>query len=246
MKLAIMQPYFFPYVGYFQLMKAVDNWIVFDEVQFIDKGWINRNRILHPNPAKQWQYISLPLSKRGQFDKINKIEIHSDIKWKPQILGKLTVYKNIKAPYYDETYNLVKKCLDNDEKNLSAFLTQSLKIIAKHLNISTIIKTYLEAKLCLEKPNHPGQWALKISEKLGALEYINPLGGHELFIKKEFDEKNIKLSFLEPKLPSYMQNDKKFIPNLSIIDLLFWKGSEFVSNFILNDYKLVRSNFKTD
>ena len=93
MKLGIMQPYLFPYVGYFQLMNAVDRWIAFDEIQFIDKGWINRNRILHPDPVKQWQFLTVPLSKRGQFDKICNISIKEELDWRSQIFGKLTMYK---------------------------------------------------------------------------------------------------------------------------------------------------------
>ena len=93
MKLGIMQPYFFPYIGYFQLMKHVDQWVVFDDIQFIDKGWINRNRILHPDTKKQWLYITLPLHKRKQFDKICNIHIKSEINWKEEILGRLTAYK---------------------------------------------------------------------------------------------------------------------------------------------------------
>ena len=120
MKLGVMQPYFFPYIGYFQLMKNVDQWVVFDDIQYINKGWINRNRILHPNVEKQWQYITLPLVKRKQFEKICNIEIKSEINWRAEILGKLTAYKR-KAPFYNETLNLINECFDTTDLNLSSF-----------------------------------------------------------------------------------------------------------------------------
>jgi len=236
-----MQPYFFPYLGYFQLMNAVDNWIIFDDVQFIDKGWINRNRVLHPDPEKGWQYITIPLSKKGQFDKINKIEIKSDIKWKSQILGKLTIYKNLNAPYYHKTYSLVKKCLDTDENNLSNFLTRSIKIVAQHLNISTPIKKQSELKLSLQKPNHPGQWALQISEKLGASEYINPVGGYNIFDEKEFLKKNIKLNFLKPNLTPYKQSFRKdFNIGLSILDVLMFNSKDELQEMLISDFEILK------
>ena len=181
-----MQPYFFPYIGYFQLMNAVDHWIVFDDIQFIDKGWINRNRILHPNAAKQWQFITIPLSKRGQFDKICDISIKTDINWKSQILGKLSTYKNFKAPYYDQVLKLVEKIFETNEKNLSKFIVRSLRLICNHLNIKSKIQVQSEMDLNIQKPSHPGQWALNISEKLGASEFINPESGNEIFNEKEF------------------------------------------------------------
>ena len=98
MKLGIMQPYFFPYLGYFRLLNSVDRWIAFDEVQFIDKGWINRNRILHTNKSKEWQYITLPLYNKSRFDKISEISIDMQQNWRANILGKLTLYQKI-APF---------------------------------------------------------------------------------------------------------------------------------------------------
>ena len=236
MKLGIMQPYLFPYIGYFQLINAVDQWIAFDNIQFIDKGWINRNRILHPDQSKKWQYVTLPLSKKGQFDKICDISIKSDIDWRSQILGKLSIYKNFKAPYYDQTVKLVKEVFNTNEINLSKFNVRSIKLICNYLNIRTKIDIQSEMNLNIQKPLQPGQWSLNISEKLGALEYVNPTSGFDIFDEKEFVNKNIKLSFLKPNLSPYKQCwFKGFEEGLSILDLLMFIDPIKISDIINND-----------
>lgn len=231
MKLGIMQPYFFPYIGYFQLMNAVDRWIAFDDIQFIDKGWINRNRVLHPDPVKEWQYITLPLDKRGQFDKICDISIKSQVDWRSQILGKLTSYKK-KAPYYNQTIDFVRDCFDTDEANLARFVVRSLKMTAQYIGIQTPIDVQSEMDLQLPKIEHPGQWALKISEAIGASEYVNPKGGADIFKAEEFKKAKIELSFLGPKLTPYPQRRDGFIPGLSIVDVLMWNDSSSIAQLL--------------
>jgi len=234
-----MQPYFFPYIGYFQLMKHVDQWVVFDDIQFIDKGWINRNRILHPDTKKQWLYITLPLHKRKQFDKICNIHIKSEINWKEEILGRLTAYKR-NAPFYGETINLINECFDTTDLNLSNFLVRCLKITANYIGIQTPIKIQSLMNLDLGVIEHPGQWALKISEKLKAREYINPIGGIDIFNKEEFNKKNIKLSFLAENTFQYSQRRKNFVCNLSIIDILMFNSQVSIKE-ILNSYNLLKA-----
>lgn len=237
MKLGIMQPYFFPYIGYFQLINAVDRWIAFDDIQFIDKGWINRNRVLHPDPVKEWQYITLPLDKRGQFDKICDISIKSQVDWRSQILGKLTSYKK-KAPYYDQTIDFVRDCFDADETNLSRFVIRSLKMTAQYVGIQTPIDVQSEMDLHLPKIEHPGQWALRISEAVGASEYINSLGGAEIFRQEEFESAGVTLTFLQPTLAPYSQRRDGFVGGLSIIDALMFNDREKCAKLI-EGYDLV-------
>jgi hypothetical protein len=238
-KLAIMQPYFFPYIGYFQLMNLVDMWIAFDDIQFIDKGWINRNRVLHPDHAKEWQFITLPLAKKRQFDKICDISINSKIEWRSQILGKLTSYKK-KAPYYTQTVDFIRDCFDTDETNLSRFVIEVLKKTAHYIGIKTQIETQTQMNLKLNEVCHAGQWALRISEAMNASEYVNPVGGEEIFKSDEFEESNIKLSFLKSKLKPYSQRRKDFIQGLSIIDvLMFNEVTETYSFLDENNYEIL-------
>jgi len=150
-----MQPYFFPYIGYFQLLNTVDHWIAFDDIQFIDKGWINRNRVLHPDISKEWQYITLPLSRRGQFDKIRDIEIDTRADWRAQILGKLTSYKK-KAPHYRQTMDFLESTFNSTETNLSNFVVKTLKMTAAYVGIQTPISIQSEMDLNLDEITHPG------------------------------------------------------------------------------------------
>ncbi len=240
MKLGIMQPYFFPYIGYFQLIRAVDLWIAFDDIQFIDKGWINRNRILHPETAKEWQFITLPLAKRGQFDKISDIRIKSDVDWRSQILGKLTAYKK-RAPYYKKTRDFVHRCFDTDENNLAKFVIKTLKMTSEYIGIQTPIEVQSEMELHLGKIEHPGQWALRISEAVGADEYINPIGGIDIFKQEEFESVGVKLSFLHPMPASYSQRRDGFVSGLSIIDVMMFNAPEAVRE-LLDGYRLVEAS----
>jgi hypothetical protein len=239
--IGIMQPYLFPYIGYFQLMNAVDRWIVFDEVQFIDKGWINRNRILHPDVGKEWQYITVPLANRGQFDKICDISIKSEIDWRSKILGQLTHYKK-KAPFYKETTAFVRDCFDTDETNISRFVTGVLKKTAKYMCIDTQIDVQSDLEISIGGIEHPGQWALKISDALSVSKYINPLGGLGIFRPDEFRASGIEISFLKTDLRLYSQRRNGFVPGLSIIDV-FMFNDPMNCKKMLDDYSLFQHNY---
>lgn len=240
-RLAIMQPYLFPYIGYFQLMSASNQWICFDDTQFTNKGWINRNRILHPDKDKEWQYLSIPLAGKSSFDKICDIEVSLLHKWRENFIGKLSIYKRI-APYYDETISFVKDCLSIQDSNLSDLVCKILKKTAAYLEIKTEISIQSKMRMNLgNKIEHPGQWALEISSYMQAKVYINPIGGQYLFKPLEFEDKNIVLLFLKPDLQEYSQRREKFIKDLSIIDVLMWCGREKTKGF-LNLYKLHSPN----
>ena len=238
MKLAIMQPYFFPYIGHFQLMKNVDRWIVADDLQFIDKGWITRNRILHPDAKKEWIYILIPLKNRRSFDKINNINIDGTQNWKSLILGRLSHYKN-KAPYYDRTIDLVKACLAYDKNNLALFVTNTLRLVASELGINVKMDVLSRLELKLGHINHPGQWAVKISEALGATEYINPYSGYSIYREDEFSSRSIKLYFLRPHLTPYTQRCDGFVSRLSIIDVMMWNSKPEIMKMLMHDFDIL-------
>ena len=238
MKVAIMQPYFFPYIGYFQLLNYVDLWIVFDNIQYIDKGWINRNRILHPEHKKEWQYITIPLDSRKGFSKINNIKIKQELDWKNRIIRKLTFY-NEQSIFYKEVISLINNIFNTNENNLSKFVTSSIRYTADYLGIKTKILVLSNMELPLTNINHPGDWALRICESIGAKEYINPFGGKDLFYKKKFKDSNIKLSFLKSKMVVYDQKRHEFIPGLSILDSMMWNSKSQLSKFINEDFDLV-------
>lgn len=238
MKLGIMQPYFFPYIGYWQLMGAVDEWVFFDDVQFIDKGWINRNRILHPEAHKEWQFITLPLKGRGQFDKIRDVRVDFSKSWKKQVMGKLTGYRRIACNYH-ETVDFVDYCLDEGEENLSVLVIATIKKISENLGINPRFHVQSHLSVEVESVSHPGQWGLHISSAMGASEYINPLGGRSIFREKEFNDRGIGINFMKCELAPYPQGNRSFCPDMSIIDVMMFNSSEEIRR-MLSQYSLVR------
>ncbi|MDR0207812.1 MAG: WbqC family protein [Pseudomonas putida] len=238
MKLGVMQPYFFPYIGYFQLMNYVDEWVIFDEVQFIDKGWMNRNRVLHPDLSKQWQFITVPLAKRGQFDRVMDINIVRDPSWRDAIMGKLTAYR--KAPFYRETAAFVHDCLADAPESLNALLESTLRKTASYLNISTPISVQSRQAWALPEVTHAGQWAVEISKVKGANSYVNPIGGSGIFRQAEFDAAGVELKFLKPTLRSYVQyRGGDFVEGLSIIDVLMWNDKAALEQMLKQDFTLL-------
>ena len=195
---------------------------------------------MHPEIKKEWQYITIPLDSRKQFSKINDIKIKQEIDWRKIILGKLTLYKK-KSRFYNEVFSLINNIFNTNENNLSKFLTNSIRYTADYLGIKTKILVLSEMELELEllNINAPGDWALRICESIGAKEYINPIGGKDLFYNKKFIDSNIKLCFLKSKMGDYNQKRPEFIPSLSIIDLMMWNSKSELSRFLNNDFDLI-------
>ena len=235
MKIGIMQPYFFPYLGYYALIKNTDKWIVFDEVQFIRHGWIERNRILKPNDG--WQYISIPLEKHSRETIIKDIKIKNSEDWKERIIKQLEHYKK-KAPYYNQVIAFLKDAFLPDIDSISLFNTHLLNETCKYLGISFNYEIYSEMNLFIDPIEGPGDWALNISKALGATCYINPPGGIELFEKPKFEKANIDLNFLNINLREYNQHRNFFESGLSIIDVMMFNSPEAITE-MLNQYELV-------
>lgn len=219
MKISVMQPYFFPYLGYFQLIASTDIFVIFDDVQFIDKGWINRNRILHPSIEKKWNYINVPLSKRKQFSKIKDIKIDNSKNWKSTIIGKISHYKSW-APNYYFIKDLLENNFTKDFDSINKLCEFTIRSICSLLNIKTKIILFSELDLNLPKINNSGDWGLFITKSLGGKEYINPINGRDLFKKEKFQKHNIKLKFSEFCNFEYPQNNRKFESKLSVIDMI--------------------------
>lgn len=232
MKLAIMQPYIFPYIGYFQLIKAVDKFVIYDDVNFINRGWINRNRILVNGKDS---LFTIPLKEASQNKLINEIEVNWDDAWKSKWLKTLEQsYK--KAPYFQQVRPIIEQTLEQEKTIFSEIIVENLKLINAYLGITTEIissssiyqNTELKAQtrivdICLqEKANH----------------YINPIGGLELYQKEVFEEQGMQLNFIKSKPVQYPQLKNDFVPWLSIIDVLMFNSVEQIQTF-LDSYELV-------
>lgn len=226
MRLAIMQPYFFPYIGYFQLMNAVDQWIVFDTPQYIRHGWVNRNRVLSQG-KNGWKYITIPIQKCSRGTAISAIKI-SESDWRTDLNRSFDYYSANKAPFLDETIAFIEEALDQSCEFLIDLLVATLTQTLKHLGLEKPLTRFSEMDISIGDVNHPGQWAVNISGAVGASVYINPPGGREIFVADEFAQRSIDLRFLAPQLDAYDQCRTEFIPGLSIIDCLMFNGREKV------------------
>jgi len=238
MKLAVMQPYFFPYIGYFQLMNAVDEFILFDDVQYIDRGWINRNRILSPSLENEFLYVIVPLQKHNHNDLVRNIKISYSDDWIKKILGQLTYYKKIRATYYSDVIKILDKVFKNNIESIVQLNLHSLKVLAEYLDIKTKLSISSEYGFDYTSVKGPGDWALEISKQKNANTYINPLGGKELFDTNKFAQNNIKFNFLKPKAIDYKQSKRNFVPWLSIIDVMMFNSKKKIIE-MLNEYELL-------
>ena len=220
MKLALMQPYFFPYLGYFDLIYQADLWIVFDTVQYIRRGWINRNRVLHQ--TRGWQYITVPVRKRPRDARICEMEIANDLPWREKLLGQLQHYKR-HAPYFSQVMHVLEAGIaSSDEVFISRLNVRCLELVCEYLDIPFHYRFLSDMNLDIGPIHAPDDWALHISKALGAKEYINPPGGKDIYDPDKFRRHGIRLTIRQLPVLEYECNGYEFIPNLSIIDVLMW------------------------
>jgi hypothetical protein len=235
--IAIMQPYFFPYIGYFQMMNCVDEWIVFDETQYIRHGWINRNRVLSQNLEKKWDYISYPILKQKRSTSILNTKINNSIIWKKIIIDKLYYYKKIRAPFFDQTISLIEKCLSLETNYAIKVNLHLIKILSKYLDIHKKIRRSSECNFNYDNVQNSGDWAYEISKQIGANSYVNPISGYRLFNQKKFKAAGIKLKFIKSSHFQYKQSKRDFVSKLSIIDVLMFNSINKTKK-LLNNYDL--------
>ena len=229
MKIGIMQPYIFPYIGYFQLINAVDIFVIYDDVNFIKQGWINRNRILLNGNAFMFNII---LKGSSSFKKINEIEVNVN----NHKLIKTIEHAYFIAPYFNKVYPVLTNILLDKENNLSKFLKNSLQEIINYLGleVTIFISSEIEKNIMLKGEEK----VIDICKHLKATNYINAIGGQELYSKEKFVENGLMLNFLKTKEIIYKQFSNEFIPWLSIIDIMMFNSPEAINN-MLNQYELI-------
>lgn len=227
-----MQPYFLPYIGYFQLIQSVDEFIIYDNVQYTKKGWINRNRILVEGTDKMF---TIPLKKDSDFLNVYEREISSDWnKDKLKIINQIKTYS--KAPYFKEVFQLIEKIFNNNISNLFEFIFNSLTIINEYLEIKT--KIVISSTIDIDHNLKSQDKVIAICKKRNATQYINAIGGVELYDKIDFQNNNIKLNFIKSDPIIYRQFKNEFIPWLSIIDVMMFNSKEEISKY-LKSYTLI-------
>jgi hypothetical protein len=233
MKLAIMQPYFMPYIGYFQLINSVDEFVIYDNIQYTKKGWINRNRILANGRD---QLITLPLKKDSDY--LNVVERKLSELWEKDKNKMLNVIKSSysKAPYFKESFDLISKCLNNPEENLFKFIYDSIIFINDFLEIKTpiVISSTINANHALKSQDK----VLSLCKSQNANVYINSIGGVELYDKEIFKQNNIELNFIKSNPLQYKQFNNEFVSWLSIVDVMMFNSKEQIKEY-LNSYTLI-------
>lgn len=255
MRLAIMQPYFFPYVGYFQVIHAVDKHILHGGLNYLKKGWVNRNRILGPDGRPS--YVHAEIRARSSHAKINDIELVPSRQWKDRFLRGIS-YNYRKSPFFDEVYALIEDVVAGDTKRLSELNKRSIVSICEFLGIRTTIETddtgYAPLEARLSKPETDLRLAfpglrltvysrrvvriLEICRQEGANTFVNAIGGTSLYDKGEFRANGVDLYFVETQPFTYPQRTSKFVPDLSIIDALMNCGRAGTGD-LLGKYRLV-------
>jgi len=231
MKLAIMQPYFFPYVSYFQLINAVDKFVILDDVNYINKGWINRNRILVN--GKDYLF-TIPIKCSSQNKLIFECEI-ADEKWKYRLLKTIEMsYK--KAPFFEQSFEIITRIIEHNDINLSNYIHNQIKVLSDYLLIKTeIVKTsnnYCNLHLKAQDK------IIDICKKENAKIYINAFGGQKLYTKEIFTQNEIELKFIATYPLNYKQFNNDYIIYLSIIDMMMFNSQQSIINF-LTQYDLV-------
>lgn len=227
-----MQPYFFPYIGYWQLINAVDQYVIYDDVNYIKGGWINRNRVLINGEAK---YLNLQLDQASPNKKINEINISTNEVAHRKLLNTLQMSYS-KAPYFDECFTLVKEIMDYDDVNLGRFLENSIRNVCEYLGMTTNI--ILSSEVIKNNELKGEDKVLEICKALNADTYYNAIGGQELYSKERFKSWGISLSFLKTNRIEYPQFRNEFLSNLSIIDVMMFNSKEEIKR-MLEEYELV-------
>jgi len=233
MKLGIMQPYIVPYIGYFQLINAVDKFVVYDNIQFTKKGWINRNRILVNGKD---EYFTLPLKKDSDYLNIDQRRLSDTFPVdKIKLLRKLTESYR-KAPEFSKVYPILEAVITNNEENLFAFIYRSLEEVCKFLDIKTTF--VISSSVPIDHRLRSQDKVIAICKALGATEYINPIGGLELYAKDDFKKNEIELHFIKSDPVAYTQFNNEFVPWLSIIDVMMFNSKETIQRY-LQSYTII-------
>lgn len=233
MKVAIMQPYFMPYIGYFQLINAVDIFVVYDNIEFSKKGWINRNRILMNGAAA---FFTIPLKKDSDFLYIEQRSLSGSYPIdKIKIINKIKeLYK--KAPEFNNVFPLIETIFSYSEDNLFKFIHNSIKVLCHYLEIKTDI--VIGSSLSINHSLKSQDKVIEICKKLNTIQYFNPIGGIELYSKTDFKENNIQLNFIKSRNIIYKQFDEEFVAWLSIIDVMMFNNQDEIKQ-MLNQYDIL-------
>lgn len=228
MKIALMQPYFFPYLGYYQLIQSVDEFVIFDQAQFTRRSWITRNRIL--NAHKETVYIHVPTCKAPRETRIKDIRINHDINWQEKIVQQLLYYKE--APNFWGVMNFINDILSIPFNNISQLNTFLIRETCNLFNIETNMIVLSEEFPEIIAANEADEWGIKVTNALHATTYINAIGGKSFYNQQKYVDHNLDIQFINPQLEPYKQFNSQFVPGLSIIDVMMFNDIDTIKKMI--------------
>jgi hypothetical protein len=221
MTVAIFQPYFLPYIGYWQLLAMVDCFVVYDNIEYTKKGWINRNRFLQGGADA---YFTVPIKKASDFLTVAERQLADDFDRDKLLRALAASYR--KAPQFDLVYPLVERIVRAPLGNLFAYVHHSLVEVARFLEIATPL--VLSSTMAIDHTLKSEQKVLAICQALGADRYLNPIAGQALYSQAAFAAVSIRLDFVQPRPIVYPQFGGPFVPNLSILDVLMFNAKPAV------------------
>ena len=231
MTIGIMQPYFLPYIGYFQLMNAVDKYVIYDNIQYTKKGWINRNRILQNGKDV---LITIPVEKGSDFLDIKDRCVSTNFDKKKLLNQIKETYR--KASLFESVMPLTEDIINFDKSNLAAYIFNSIDQIRTYLNIDTEI--VVSSTLNIDHSLKGQDKVITICKELQATDYYNAIGGQELYNAEDFGKENINLHFVSTNPIEYKQFKNEFVPWLSILDVMMFNPVDEIQR-MLNNYKLI-------
>jgi hypothetical protein len=227
-RLGIMQPYIFPYIGYFQLINAVDKFVVYDDVNYIKQGWVNRNKIL----LNQKEFLfTVPLKDASSFKKIFEVELNSNLyfSWKEKF-KKTIIQAYSKAPFFNDGLNIITSVIDAKYNNIAELARASILNVCDYLSIKPqfVSSSAIYENNYLSSQNR----VIDICLREKATTYINAKGGMALYSKDDFEIKKLELKFISSDPISYSQSGENFVPWLSIIDVIMFNDIETIKGFL--------------
>jgi hypothetical protein len=224
-RVALMQPYFLPYLGYFQLIAASDCFVVYDNVQFIKNGWIERNRYLLEGEAK-WFGVPLAKGSHSQMIMERQVSAHFDM---ASLINKLA-FAYRKAPHVERTLTWLEALLKLPAQNIAELNELALRSCCSLLKLNTPI---IRASEWAPSSHSRGQdRVIEVIKSVGGTSYLNPAAGGSLYEADDFAQAGYALELLKPSLPVYAQHNKPFVPALSILDALMFNEVETVSAWV--------------
>ena len=232
MKIAIMQPYFFPYIGYFQLIRAVDWFIIYDNIKYTKKGWINRNRLLRNGEEF---VITIPLRKGSDSLDVRERSLADDFDRRKLLNQVREAYS--RAPRFRWVFPIVEMCVMAPAQNLFEYVEGAVVEVCRYLGIGTRIIP--SSSVAIDPALRAGNRVLALCKAAGADVYVNAIGGQNLYSREEFKEQGVELKFLKSRAIAYPQLDHEFVPSLSIVDVMMFNDVAAIQEFLDSGYELI-------